>query len=179
MKQEKKAVSPYCLHFLPTSLEPQRLSGVSPWSVHFTALLWGPLPVPLHPYWLSILSYLPYPPLPPSACPTEGLSRSVSCLTGIRGTMLRLPIPCYQSIALLQCPHMDTELPPDLGLTNWHSLVTSTTGASMGKHGETLTGLDSRLMRWSGQVKTLQTEGLRKMVSLSDTSHYCLCGQYN
>lgn len=43
MKQEKKAISPYCLHFLPTSLEPQRLSGASPWSVHFTALLWGPL----------------------------------------------------------------------------------------------------------------------------------------
>ena len=60
----------------------------------------------------------------------------------------------YTSIALLQWPHIDTELPLDLSLTNRHSLVTSTRGTSMDKHGKSLTGLDSRWMGGSGQVKT-------------------------
>lgn len=159
VKQEKKDISPYRLHFLPVSLEPKDSAALPLCLSTSHPSCRFPSPTPLQPCWLLVLSYFPYPPLPPSPCPREELSGSTSCLTGIRGTRLGLP----RVLSMLNATHLllycsaPTLTRASIGPRfdkNRHSQVTATKGASRDKPGESLTGLDSRLMGGSGQVKT-------------------------
>lgn len=144
-----------------------------PWPYHRLPLL-----VPIQPYWLLISKYFPYPPLTSLSLPlkvlTEGLLGSVPCLTETRGNQAGVASSpphgkLYPSVTLRRLSHMDTGLPLHLGLTNWHSMVISTRGASMQKRGESLTGLYWREMGGSRQVKTQADWGLPG--PHSNTSH--------